>query len=119
MKYTRYAQCKAYITRDGSEIRELMHPAQHDCTRQSLAEAIVRPGQTTALHRHTLSEELYHITRGRGLMTLGKEQFEVCVGDTLVIAPGTAHCIENIGDDDLHILCCCAPAYAHNDTELL
>jgi len=119
MKHTRYAQLEAYTTRDGSLIRELMHPAQHACTQQSLAEAIVRPGQKTALHRHNISEELYHIIRGTGRMTLGAETFEVSAGDTLVIAPGTAHCIENTGSDDLHILCCCAPAYAHDDTELL
>lgn len=41
-----------YITRDGSEIRELMHPAVHGNRRQSLAEAIIAPGQASALHRH-------------------------------------------------------------------
>lgn len=119
MKHTHYAQVEAYTTRDGSLIRELMHPAQHVCNNQSLAEALVMPGQKTALHRHRRSEELYHVTHGKGRMTLGAEQFEVKAGDTLVIAPGTPHCIENTGTEELRILCCCAPAYAHADTELL
>ena len=52
-------------------------------------------------------------------MTLGNKQFDVRVGDTICIAPGTPHCIENTGSQDLVILCSCAPAYRHDDTELL
>ena len=116
---TRYADIPSNITKDGSEIRELMHPVPHANANQSLAEAAVAPGQTTALHRHLNSEELYHITAGRGRMTLGDKQFEVGPGDTVCIPPGTPHCITNTGDELLRILCCCAPAYAHEDTELL
>jgi mannose-6-phosphate isomerase-like protein (cupin superfamily) len=108
-----------FQTRDGSEIRELMHPAVHGNRNQSLAEARVLPGQKTALHRHHQSEELYHVSAGEGLMTLGMQQFAIGPGDTLAIAPETAHCVENTGKDPLVILCCCSPAYAHRDTELL
>jgi mannose-6-phosphate isomerase-like protein (cupin superfamily) len=116
---TRYEQIPTYTTRDGSQIRELMHPASHACNKQSLAEAIVKPGEITALHCHHESEELYHITQGSGQMTLGKQQFDVNEGDTVCIPPETAHCIKNTGDSDLHILCCCSPAYSHDDTFLL
>ncbi|PKM45292.1 MAG: hypothetical protein CVV05_07965 [Gammaproteobacteria bacterium HGW-Gammaproteobacteria-1] len=109
----------AYITRDGSEIRELMHPAVHGNQNQSLAEATVLPGQTTALHRHLHSEELYHITSGQGLMRLGDEEFTIVPGDTVCIPPGTPHAVSNTGSEPLHILCCCAPPYSHEDTELL
>lgn len=117
--HTRYEDIAPYPTKDGSEIRELMHPAVHGNANQSLAEARVAPGEKTALHRHRESEELYHVTAGHGRMTLGDARFAVTVGDTVCIPPGTAHCIENTGDDWLVILCCCAPAYAHGDTELL
>ncbi len=116
---TEYARVTAFITKDGSEIRELMHPVHHGNRNQSLAEAIVAPGQTTALHRHSLSEELYHITAGHGRMTLGEKEFNVGMGETVCIPPGTAHCIANTGAEPLRILCCCAPPYAHDDTELL
>jgi mannose-6-phosphate isomerase-like protein (cupin superfamily) len=116
---TRYAAVPAFITKDGSEIRELMHPSGQRNRNQSLAEAIVTPGQTTALHRHLRSEELYHITAGRGRMTLGEDSFDVETGDTICILPGTPHCIANTGTEPLRILCCCAPPYAHDDTELL
>lgn len=116
---TRFSQIKCYTTKDGSEIRELLHPDHHSVSNQSLAEATVPAGVTTHLHRHLQSEEIYHITAGKGEMTLGSEQFSVEPGDSVCISPGTAHCIANTGSEPLVILCCCAPAYAHEDTELL
>jgi mannose-6-phosphate isomerase-like protein (cupin superfamily) len=116
---TRYADIPAYVTKDGSEIRELMHPAHHGNRQQSLAEAIVPPGATTLLHRHHLTEELYHVTTGSGLMTLGDAQFPIGPGDTVLIPPGTPHNVTANGAIPLHILCCCSPAYRHEDTELL
>ncbi|NNG14720.1 MAG: cupin domain-containing protein [Gammaproteobacteria bacterium] len=118
-QHTTHSKIPAYITKDGSQISELMHPSQHACQQQSLAEAVVPAGTTTHLHRHHESEELYHITAGSGMMRLGEEEFEVKTGDTVCIAPGTAHCIRNTSDGELVILCCCSPAYSHEDTELL
>lgn len=119
MKIQPYLTVPAYQTKDGSVIRELMHPRVHGNHAQSLAEATVAVGTRTLLHRHALTEELYHITRGTGRMTLADACFEVGPGDTICIAPGTAHCIEATGDEPLHLLCCCAPAYSHDDTEVL
>ncbi len=116
---TCYAEIPVYTTKDGSLIRELMHPAVHGNRQQSLAEATVAPACRTLLHRHALTEELYHVTSGRGLMTLGEARFEVGAGDTVHIAPGTPHCIEGLGEEPLTILCCCTPPYSHEDTELL
>ena len=113
-----FATITPYITKDGSGIRELMHPAVHGNQNQSLAEATVAPGATTQLHKHLKTEELYHITRGQGLMTLGDTCFEVYLGDTICIKPGTPHCIENTGNEPLVLLCCCSPAYSHDDTVL-
>ena len=114
-----HADAAPYVTKDGSEIRELMHPAVHGNRAQSLAEAIVPPGAETRLHSHRVTEELYHITQCTGLMTLGNATFEVRVGDTVCIPPGTAHRIRSTGREPLKILCACAPAYSHDDTELL
>jgi len=116
---TEHEKIEPFVTKDSSIIRELMHPAVHANVNQSLAEATVPVGIKTILHRHHNSEELYHITAGQGRITLGDEIFEVGLGDTVCIPPGTPHCIENTGQDVLKILCCCAPAYAHEDTELL
>ena len=116
---TRLADLSAYITKDGSAVRELMHPDPHGNRAQSLAEAVVPAGTRTLLHRHLTSEELYHTTSGEGLLTLGDERIEVSPGDTALIPPGTPHCIEATGTQPLKILCCCSPAYRHGDTEIL
>lgn len=116
---TKYKEVESYITKDGSIIRELMHPSVHGNSNQSLAEATVPAGGKTLLHKHHLTEEIYHIIEGSGIMTLGSEEFEVKKGDTVCISPGTSHRIQNTGCTLLKILCCCAPAYSHEDTELL
>ena len=114
-----YASVTPYITKDGSETRELMHPKVQGNQNQSLAEATVPVGAKTLRHKHLVTEEIYHITRGHGLMHLGDQSFEVFVGDTICIKPGTEHCIENISAEALVLLCCCSPAYAHDDTVLV
>lgn len=116
---TRRQDIAAYTTKDGSEIRELMHPVTHGNLNQSLAEATVPPGKRTLPHFHAETEELYHVLQGAGLMTLGQEQFPVAAGDTVLIRPGMPHCIEATGSEPLRLLCCCAPAYTHEDTVLL
>ena len=96
-----------------------MHPCVHGNSLQSLAEALVHPGEKTRLHRHRVTEELYHVTAGAGVMMLGDVSFPIGVGDTVLIPPGTPHCVEAAMDGPLHILCCCSPAYRHEDTEIL
>jgi len=114
-----YSDAEPHVTKDGSEIRELMHPARHGNRAQSLAEATVAPGARTSLHLHAVTEEIYYITQGAGRMTLGGETFDVAAGDTVCIPPGTAHCLENTGAVALRILCACSPAYSHGDTVLV
>ncbi len=110
---------KSFTTRDGSAIRELLHPESSAASNQSLAQATVLPGDTTHLHKHAQTEEIYHITQGCGAMQLAQEQFEVVAGDSVLIPPGTPHCITNTGTTPLQFLCMCSPAYSHADTELL
>ena len=116
---THYQQIENYITKDGSTIRELMHPDVHANRNQSLAEATIPAGIQTELHLHKKSEEIYHITQGEGIMSLGENQFQVSVGDTICIPPNTPHQISNTSNNDLVILCACSPAYSHEDTVII
>ena len=116
---THYDEVEPFITKDGSLIRELMHPTLHGNREQSLAAAMVPIGGMTRLHTHRISEELYHITQGSGVIVLGNEDIGVSVGDTVFIPPGIPHRIENTGDSARILLCSCSPAYAHDDTYLV
>ena len=110
MRVASRATIQAFTTKDGSTIRELMHAAN-----QSLAEATLAPGQSTQRHYHALSEELYSFLEGGGRLELDGEEQEVAVGDTVLIPPGARHSL-TAGPDGARFLCCCAPAYAHEDT---
>ena len=113
------AEVPAFTTKDGSEIRELLAHRNAAIRNQSLAEARVHPGATTTLHYHPRTEELYYILSGVGTMRLGDERRAVGPGDAIAIPPGTIHQITNPGPGLLVFLCCCAPAYEHEDTVLI
>ena len=117
--YTRSEDIVYYVTKDGSRIREFIHPSIHGNTNLSLAEAVVLPGKSTFSHYHRLSEELYHVTQGVGQVTVGKDTVEVKAGDTVCIPPGTVHNATNTGAEDLKILCIMSPPYSHDDTILI
>jgi mannose-6-phosphate isomerase-like protein (cupin superfamily) len=106
----------AFITKDGSEIRELL-AYRNSCIRnQSLAEARLPAGTSTQEHYHPRAEEIYFITHGAGRMRIEDEEREVKAGDAIAIPPGRRHKLWNAGAGDLRLLCCCAPAYEHGDT---
>jgi mannose-6-phosphate isomerase-like protein (cupin superfamily) len=107
-----------YQTKDTSVIREIIHPDQSIARNQSLAEATVPPGATTEAHYHPQSEEIYYVLSGEGLLRIEDDESPVWAGNAVVIAPKARHQIRNIGAVDLVFLCCCAPAYAHDDTVL-
>jgi len=51
-------------------------------------------------------------------MRVGEEECDVRVGDAILIPPEAVHTLRNTGAGPLRILCCCAPAYDHDDTHL-
>lgn len=108
----------AFVTKDGSEIRELLAHRNSVIRNQSLAEARLEPGQCTDEHYHVRAEEIYHITHGSGRLRIGDEQRDVRAGDAIAIPPGQRHKLWNTGNGTLRLLCCCAPAYEHSDTIL-
>jgi len=106
----------AFITRDGSEIRELLAHRNSVIRHQSLAEARLPANGSTQEHYHVKAEEIYYITQGTGRIRVEGETREVKVGDAIAISPGRKHKLWNTGQETLRWLCCCAPAYEHNDT---
>lgn len=119
MDIVQLGKVEPFITKDGSEIRELLSH-RNSCIRlQSLAEARVPSGTTTQFHYHVRTEEIYYITAGRGKVRLDEQWCEVNAGDAIAIPPGTRHQITAHAGSDLCFLCCCSPAYEHDDTVLL
>jgi len=106
----------SFITKDGSEIRELLAHRNSVIRHQSLAEARLPAGASTQEHYHVRTEEVYYITRGTGRIRIAGETRDVKTGDAIAIPPGSRHKLWNTGSEPLRLLCCCAPAYEHDDT---
>ena len=104
-------RAEPFVTKDGSTIREL-----HHTDAQSLAEATLEPGQATERHYHRVSEEIYFVVKGSGDMEVDGVHKRIAVGDAVLIPAGAWHTLHNNGTSELRILCCCAPAYSHDDT---
>jgi mannose-6-phosphate isomerase-like protein (cupin superfamily) len=119
MRIENLESTEPFITKDGSEIRELAGIPTGNSVQQSLAEATVPPGAETEEHHHGVTEEIYFFTSGGGVMKLGNEETAISAGDTVVIPPGTPHKLTNTGTEPLKLLCCCAPPYSHEDTFLM
>jgi mannose-6-phosphate isomerase-like protein (cupin superfamily) len=106
----------SFITKDGSEIRELLAHRNSIIRNQSLAEARLPAGASTQEHYHIKTEEIYYITHGAGRIRIEGETRDVKTGDAIAIPPGRKHKLWNSGNEMLRLLCCCAPAYEHDDT---
>ncbi len=111
--------CKPFVTKDGSIIRELLAHRNSKIRNQSLAEAVIPAGTKTDAHYHRRTEEIYFITAGTGTMYIGDESRPVKPGDAVAISPESIHWIESDPAGDLHLLCCCAPGYEHDDTVMV
>ena len=105
-----------FITKDGSEIRELLAYRNSAIRQQSLAEARLPVGTSTQEHYHARTEEIYFITAGAGRLRIEDETHDVQTGDAIAIPPGKKHKLWNTGAETLKLLCCCAPCYEHSDT---
>lgn len=110
------ADAAPFVTKDGSTIREVAGRVSLPAQQQSLAEATVPVGAATEEHFHRVTEELYWFVSGTGRMRLDGEERDVRPGDCVVIPPGARHKLLNTGDEPLVLMCCCAPAYTHEDT---
>ena len=113
------AQAVPFITKDGSQIRELLAYRNSVIRHQSLAEATIAVGSATQEHYHPKSEEIYYILSGTGRMKLEGELREVGPLDAIAIPPGARHKIWNSGTVPLVLLCSCAPAYENDDTVIV
>jgi mannose-6-phosphate isomerase-like protein (cupin superfamily) len=105
-----------FITKDGSEIRELLAYRNSGIRNQSLAEARLPVGSSTQEHYHARTEEIYFILMGEGRMRIETDWADVKAGDAISIPPGKKHKLWNTGQQVLRLLCCCSPSYEHSDT---
>jgi mannose-6-phosphate isomerase-like protein (cupin superfamily) len=111
--------CGEFIAGDNCALREILHPDKADLNlRYSLAHAVVKPGDTTWLHRLRTSE-VYYIIKGEGIMHIDDESAPIRPGSTVYIPPNAKQCITNSGTTDLTFICIVDPAWRREDEEVL
>ena len=117
MEIVRREHREPFITLDGSEIRELAGIPTGNAANQSLAQATVAAGRE---HRRALPPRVrgdlpLHVA-GAGPDVLGDERrpFAPATASSSRPAPSTSSSTR--GAEPLVLLCCCAPAYSHEDT---
>jgi mannose-6-phosphate isomerase-like protein (cupin superfamily) len=78
----------------------------------SIACARVEPGVTTVAHHLEGVDEIYLITKGKGVVYVGNlEPARVTPGDVVFIPAGTSQRITNVGKTDLLFYCVCTPKF--------
>ena len=111
MLVKRFKDQQEIIAKDNSILRELLSGLNDDVEcRYSVAHAKVKVGKSCIPHA-LKTTEVYYIIKGKGLMHIGEESQEVDPQDTIYIPPNAVQFIENIGDEELEILCIVDPAW--------
>lgn len=106
-----------YVTKDGSLIRELVHPLSAPGLGMSLAEAEVEAGGRTVEHFHTSFDEVYYCLEGAGVLYVNGEPQPFSPGTYRLLPKGSAHYLT--ATTKLRLLCVCCPAYSHEETVLM
>lgn len=66
---------------------------------------VVEPGSSVHLHSHPDYEQIFHITEGEGLLSVGGEEIPVRPGHVVRIPVGTLHCLRAAGPVPVRYLC--------------
>jgi mannose-6-phosphate isomerase-like protein (cupin superfamily) len=114
--------CTHFQAGDQSLLCELLHPDREREALQmgfSLARAIVKPGQSTLVHKLKTSSEFYYILAGKGIMHIEEESAFVFPGQVVYIPPNAKQFIQNIGSVDLTFLCLVYPPWKKEDEVIL
>ena len=106
-----------YVTKDGSRIRELLHPLFKPGLGMSLAEAEVAAGCRTEPHFHTSFDEIYYCLEGAGVLHVNGRTFPFSPGVYHLLSKGATHHLT--ATTKLRLLCICCPGYTHEETVLV
>jgi len=68
-----------------------------------------KSGQKCAPHKHNDSEEAYYILKGKGVVKVNEEKYEVSEGNVVFVPKGFTHQIMNDGEEDLVFIWIMAP----------
>jgi mannose-6-phosphate isomerase-like protein (cupin superfamily) len=68
------------------------------------AKLLIPPGASIGLHPHNEEDEIFIITKGKGIINEGNSEYPVEPGDATLTKSGEEHSIRNSGDEDLEVI---------------
>jgi len=84
-----------------------------------LASGLLPKGRTANQHHHDISEEVYYVLSGDGIIYLKtsehESEHEIGPGSVIHIPKSVVHGLENVGDKELRVLCVSDPPYSDGD----
>ena len=75
----------------------------HTDDNQQIAVMHLRPGENTGVEMHDATSQVLHIMDGEGTATLDGIEYDLCVGDLVVVPAGTAHTLAAGRDEQLKL----------------
>ncbi len=79
---------------------------------------VIEPGQKTSHHRHLVAESIFHVLEGQLEYLVDGAKGTLGPGDTVIIEPGTFHCLQNVGSHPTRVLEIESPPHDRNDKQL-
>ena len=83
-----------YVVKDNSMLNNLV-----------LSSTDLKPGKSTSGHSHPGQEEVYNFIKGKGMMKIDEDIFDVQAGDVILIEDGQFHQVLNNSDKNLYFVC--------------
>lgn len=86
----------------------LFDPKSSETERMTAGYTMVYPGCNTNGHKHCEYEEIYYITKGKGVIQIDEEKYDIEIGDCFYIPFGLFHKTFNSNNENLEyfwVLC--------------
>jgi len=78
---------------------------EDECETISVNVVVVKKGEYTPPSSHDDEEEVYIITKGKGIVKLDEVEHEVEAGTAIYIPRNTEHSITGLSDEDFEYVC--------------
>lgn len=110
----------AFVAGDETILKEVLHPKNEEIDLPySLAHAVIPVGGKSLPHRLQKSEEVYTILKGKGMVHLEQDSFEIQEGSVFMIPKNALQSVENTGLVNLEFYCIVSPPWAEVEEEIL
>jgi quercetin dioxygenase-like cupin family protein len=92
----------------GCQSKALLEEANSGVKNLAMLRSEFDVGGYAELHTHPY-EQAYYILKGKALVTIGKEEYRVKVGNAIIFPPNVEHAIKNTGKTPMWLIAINAP----------